>query len=137
MGRRFTLIATSPFTISGVALSSGLFDKLKNLQVLNLEHNPIKTIAANAFATLASARVYLGDLYGHINSSDWARSSNATFCEEEYINSVCRYCKRDEYLDHFADKEKCNKENDPGKLIEVLTRKVIENRLMLAPKQSN
>lgn len=104
---------------------------------MNLEHNPIKTIAANAFTSISSARVYLGDLFGQVHSSDWARSSNATFCEEEYINSVCRYCKRDEYLDNFANEEKCNKVNDSGKLIEVLTRKVIENRLMLSPKASN
>lgn len=121
----------------GTSLYSGLFDKLTNLQVLNLEHNPIKTIAANAFTSISSARVYLGDLFGQVHSSDWARSSNATFCEEEYINSVCRYCKRDEYLDNFANEEKCNKVNDSGKLIEVLTRKVIENRLMLSPKASN
>ncbi|KAM8715712.1 hypothetical protein ACLKA7_002716 [Drosophila subpalustris] len=114
-------------------IQGGLFDKLNNLQILNLEHNPITTVAFNAFAAVSTARIYIGNLFKQQNNADWARSTNATLCEEEYVNGVCRYCKRDEYLDHFSDKETCNKRNDPGKLIEVLTRKVFENRLKLSP----
>ncbi|XP_030557213.1 leucine-rich repeat-containing protein 15 [Drosophila novamexicana] len=110
-------------------IQGGLFNKLKNLLVLNLEHNPITTVASNAFTAVASARIYIGDLFKQLNNADWARSTNATLCEEEYINGVCLYCKRDEYLDHFSAKEICNKPNDPGKLIEVLNRKVFEHRL--------
>ncbi|XP_034099579.1 uncharacterized protein LOC117564783 isoform X3 [Drosophila albomicans] len=114
-------------------IQGGLFDKLNNLQILNLEHNPITTVAFNAFAAVSTARIYIGHLFKQLNTADWARATNATLCEEEYVNGVCRYCKRDEFLDHFSDKETCNKRNDPGKLIEVLTRKVFENRLKFSP----
>ncbi|KRG02825.1 uncharacterized protein Dmoj_GI13835, isoform B [Drosophila mojavensis] len=110
-------------------IQGGLFNKLKNLLVLNLEHNPITTVASNAFSAVSTARIYIGDLFKQINNADWARSTNATLCEEEFINGVCLYCKRDEYLDHFSAKETCNKPNDPGKLIEVLNRKIFEHRL--------
>ncbi|EDV94174.1 GH25030 [Drosophila grimshawi] len=112
-------------------IQGGLFDKIKNLLVLNLEHNPITTIALNAFSTIPTARIYIGDLFKQLSNQDWMRSTNATICEEEFINGVCLYCKRDEYLDHFAVKENCNKPNDPGKLIEVLNRKVFEHRSKL------
>ncbi|ALC40011.1 CG5888, partial [Drosophila busckii] len=107
-------------------IQGGLFDKLGNLQVLNLEHNPISTIAPTAFVAVSTARIYIGALYKKIQAADWARATNATLCEEEFIYGVCLYCKRDDYLDHFAEKETCNKANDPGKLIERLARKAFE-----------
>ncbi|XP_017014074.1 phospholipase A2 inhibitor beta [Drosophila takahashii] len=116
-------------------IQSGLFDKLKNLQVLNLEHNPITTIALNAFTPIPTAHIYVGKLFKAAkNNADWARSTNATICEEEYIYGVCIYCKRDEYLDHFADSENCNKPTPKAK--DVLAKKAYENKLKAMPTHS-
>ncbi|XP_022214667.2 carboxypeptidase N subunit 2 [Drosophila obscura] len=110
-------------------IQAGLFSKLKQLQVLNLEHNPITTIAPTAFNTLSS-HIYVGQLYPKAETADWARSTNATICEEEYIYGVCIYCKRDEYIDHFADKENCNKPTLKAK--EILAKKALEIQLNLS-----
>ncbi|KAH8255852.1 hypothetical protein KR038_011785 [Drosophila bunnanda] len=110
-------------------IQSGLFDKLKNLRVLNLEHNPITTIALNAFTHIPTAHIYVGKLFraAKDNAADWARSTNATICEEEFIYGVCIYCKRDDYLHHFADSENCNKAKPKAK--DVLAKKAYENQL--------
>ncbi|EDV32554.1 uncharacterized protein Dana_GF15883, isoform A [Drosophila ananassae] len=109
-------------------IQNGLFDKLKNLQVLNLEHNPITTIAPNAFVPIPTAHIYVGKLFNLAKTNAvWARSTNATICEEEFIYGVCMYCKRDEYLDHFSETENCNKPTPKAK--DVLARKAYENQL--------
>ncbi|KAH8351522.1 hypothetical protein KR059_005668 [Drosophila kikkawai] len=117
-------------------IQSGLFDKLRNLQILNLEHNPITTIALNAFTQIPTAHIYVGKLFraAKDNAADWARSTNATICEEEFVYGVCIYCKRDDYLDHFSESENCNKANPKSK--DVLARKVYENELKAMPTHS-
>ncbi|XP_017153913.1 carboxypeptidase N subunit 2 [Drosophila miranda] len=112
-------------------IQAGLFDRLKQLQVLNLEHNPITTIAPTAFGTLSS-HIYVGKLFPLVATADWARSSNATICEEEYIYGVCIYCKRDEYADHFADHETCNKATPKAK--DILAKKAYEIQLNISSR---
>ncbi|EDW77855.2 uncharacterized protein Dwil_GK24324 [Drosophila willistoni] len=115
-------------------IQSGLFDKLKNLQILNLEQNPITTISPTAFTAIPKAHIYLGQLYRVAGNADWARNTNATICEEEYIYGVCIYCRRDEYLDHFSDKEICNKPTIKSK--DVIIQKKYDNRMAAGPTHS-
>ncbi|KAH8266687.1 hypothetical protein KR018_010458 [Drosophila ironensis] len=117
-------------------IQSGLFEKLGNLQVLNLEHNPLTTIDAKAFTPIPRAHIYLGKLFEAAKENAiWAASTDATICEEEFLFGVCRYCKRDEFLDHFSESENCNKQNQKPK--DALFRKAYENKLkqMNIPKE--
>ncbi|XP_030384791.1 protein toll [Scaptodrosophila lebanonensis] len=107
-------------------IQSGLFDSIENLYILNLEHNPITTVSPDVFNKLSNARIYLGALYSQHSKADWAKSTKATLCEEEFKYGVCIYCKREEYLDHFADRENCNKQTE--KLENVLLQKLNINR---------